>query len=378
MSVEGVRASLGVILRRVVSWIVALQGILLGVLIIAVLAGTFVGLSVPVAVVATVAAGFIPILASLVALRNPRRAARINLWVAPIGLVLLLLLSWEFGGVLQAVVVFSGALVIPGLFWFFTSRRNWPLPLPSPLLPGRPNLAAIAGSGLLCFLAIVAVVLSFSLPWWPPVGDCGGRPLLNEHGGSNNMDFTATIVFVGPRSFHGLSLWSIAHVEQRFFTLPSSAANLVVLRGFFTPNDKFKRYFVEGRRSQGALTRFLPVIEPVPCGRTINLDDAAVALRVLHDGPPTTGIRMIGRVLIGHSYERESQSRKPAPGVEVQIRGPAGTTVLVTDSDGIYDITGLPPGQYSVELPTKYKYAVDTFDLKAGAVQDDTLWIGAD
>lgn len=53
----------------------------------------------------------------------------------------------------------------------------------------------------MCVLLVVAFFWSLGLPWWAPIGDCGGRPLLDERGIPYNIDFTARIVFVGPRTF---------------------------------------------------------------------------------------------------------------------------------------------------------------------------------
>jgi hypothetical protein len=181
-------------------------------------------------------------------------------------------------------------------------------------------------------------------------------------------------VFVGPRSFHGWSLWSIAHVEQRFADLSSGPANRIILRGHFRPTDKSEPYFVEGVRSSGVLTRLLPIIEPVDCGRTAHLDDAGVALRVLHDGPPSSGGRLIGRVFAS----LKSEPRNPVPGVSVLAKGPAGSVVSVTDAQGIYDFVGLPAGHYTVEpltTMTKGRNLGAGLDLKSGEVQDFSLYL---
>ena len=156
-------------------------------------------------------------------------------------------------------------------------------------------------------------------------------------------------MFVGLGSLHGWSLWSIARVEHRFADLTSGPANLIILRGFFHVEDKSERYFVEGVRSTGVFTRFLPVFEPTDCGRTARLDDAGVALRVLREGLPSSGGRLIGRVYASiHSAPRNA-----VPGVSVLATGPAGSVVSVTDAQGIYDFIGLPPGHYTVEPLTK-------------------------
>jgi hypothetical protein len=363
----------GVVLRTVAGWLIIVQATLLGMLAIAVLGSTgstWEGGPVLLLTFATIAVGIAPILSSFVALRNPRKAAYIALWVAPIALLLIFRFPWGFHA---AVLVFAGALVIPGLFWLVTSRLNWPLPLRSPMFPGNPHLDTILSLGMICVLVVIAVLSSLLLPWWSPIGDCGGRPLLTEQGAPRNIDFTARIVFVGPGSLHGWSLWSIARVEHRFADLTSGLANLIILRGFFHPKDKSERYFVEGVRSRGGLTRFLPVFEPTDCGRTARLEDAGVALRVLRDGPPSSGGRLIGVVYASiHSAPRNA-----VPGVSVLATGPAGSVVSVTDAQGIFDFIDLPPGQYTVEPLTRSngRNLSVGLDLKSGDVKDYSIYL---
>ncbi|MGA2213807.1 MAG: carboxypeptidase-like regulatory domain-containing protein, partial [Bryobacteraceae bacterium] len=192
----------------------------------------------------------------------------------------------------------------------------------------------------------------FALPWWPPIGDCLGRPLLDKRGAAQGLDFTARIIFVGPRTFQGKSLWSIARVEQRFSGSGAKVPDVVVLRGLFEPRDDSRLYFVEGRPSGTVFARFLPVIQPTPCGHTAPIDFAAVALRILHDGPPKTGARLVGRVYRYKVAGADLDSRIPVPGVGISIVGPTGSFVSLTDAEGIYDATGLPPGRYTLSEAT--------------------------
>jgi len=367
-------------LRRFVSWIVALQAMLLSVLVIAVVGGTDVGVRVPTAVFAVVVAGCAPLLASLIALRNPRRAAQINLCVAPITPLLVLSFSssfgflfdpWRsrFGGLAVPLAVFSGAIVIPGLFWLLTSRRGWPPPLPISRFFRGSLFNALVVSVLSCILVAVAVLSSLFLPWWPRIGDCHGGPLLTEERRPVSIDFTARIVFVGPATFRGRSLWSVARVEQTFVRLPWRTSSLIILRGYFLPTDRDERYFVEGRRSEGAIDRFLPIIEPEQCGHTARLEDATIAMRIMHDGLPRSGVRLIGRVY------RDWRSRRAAPGVVVRITGPAGSDVSTTDAEGIYDVSGLPPGHYTVELAAPNPHRANRYDLRDRDIREDAFYL---
>lgn len=259
------------------------MGILLGMLIVTV-AGGFVWPPTPVAIGIGMVAGLTAILAAFVATCNQRLAARMDLWAAPIALICVGAFSWEFGSMAWSAAIFLGAIVIPGLFWRFAARRGWAALLPKALWSRHRWLIALMGIGLSAVLALGASVWFLALPWFHPIGDCGGRPLLDEHGVPQGIDFTARIIFVGPRSYWGWgrSLWSLASVEERF---SGSLANVIILRGLFQPRDRSSRYFVEGQRNGGVLARFLPIIEPSPCGRTAlrDSDVAAAALRTLRD-----------------------------------------------------------------------------------------------
>ncbi len=357
-------------LQRLVGWFVVLQGILFAVLIIAVLGGADSGLRAPAAILWLIVGGFLPIVTSLVATRAPRIAARIDLWIVPITPLLALTWRHQYGGVLIGCIAFSGAIVVPACFWLLTSRRAWPPLLQISPARNRPGPAFAVGSGLFCFFVALGILSSLFLPWWPPLGDCSGRSLLTKQGVPAGVDFTAKIVFVAPRSFNGWSLWSVAHVEQRFAGLPSWWPNLIILQGYFRPSDKLSHYFVEGRRSEAAITRFLPVIKPVECGHTARLEEATIAVRVLRDGPPSSGVRIIGGV-----YKRMGERRIPVTGIKVVITGPHGSIASTTDEQGIYDVIASMPGQYKVQIVGNDRAGVYAPELREHEVYDDTFYV---
>lgn len=358
-----------VLLRRALSWLIVIQASVLGMLIIGIPGSQE---HPPLMTVVILAVGIAAILGSFLATRNPKTAWRIVLWVFPVTPLLVgRFFPW---GVMFGTVVVTGATLIPGLYWFFTSRRNWPLPLERPVFPDRPILASFFTMGLCAALIITAVLVSFSLPWWPPVGDCGSGPLLNELGAPRSTDFTARVLLVGPRTFGGFSLWAIARVEQRFSRGPWSILNLVVLRNFFYPSDKFEWLFIEGHRSRG-IARFLPVIERDECGHSQPLKNAAVPLRILHDGAPAVGVRIIGRVYNVTGYTSRWERRTPYSGLTLAIAGPAVKTVVVTDDEGIFDVSGLPVGQYSVEIKGPNQGPVYELDLRKVPVSDVTFFV---
>ncbi len=135
-----------------------------------------------------------------------------------------------------------------------------------------------------------------------------------------------------------------AIVQEQFWGLPFWDHKIVLVA---LPLQAEEPVFIDGTRMHGLLTQFLPVVEVIPCNRSRLLKDAKVDLRVLRDGPPRKGVRIIGRVL---HYDG-----KDAPSTRVAISGPGGTTEVMTDQDGIYDLSGMPPGQYAITANAKPK-----------------------
>ena len=181
--------------------------------------------------------------------------------------------------------------------------------------------------------------------------------------------FTARTLFVGSkygfRSGHNLGKWAVAYVGHRYWGLPWWSSGLVVLSpGIF---EQGIDYFVDGHRAY----RFLPIVYIGPCNRTRPLSEAVVDLKVLSEGPPKSGVRIINR-----AYRQATNGpAEPASGLTVQIKGPSGTTVTKTDANGIYDVSGLPPGRYTIQIENpnrrdKYEAydAERSANLKAGDV----------
>jgi hypothetical protein len=334
--------------QSIPGWVVLLLSMASAVWIIAVLGGTYLGVVAPFAYFSILFAGVIPLSASLMAARNYGVAARLYLCCAALAPVFIIFLSPEFGGLLPATVVFSFVSVFPYLFCRIADRRTWPVLLGDPIWLRRRWFLAASGAGLFCVLFAGALVLTMFLPWWPAIGDCGQRPLfgrteLGRTGEPLSTDFIAKISMVGPRTYAGKSLWAIAHIEKRYSGPSRWFPDTFILRERLGPGDLLGDYFVEGQQSQSALGRFLPTIEAVSCGRTGPRQYAVVAERILQDGPPRSGARLIGRV------HRAGTSAGVA-GAEVAVEGSGRSIRLRTDADGVYDVVGLAPGAYVTKL----------------------------
>ena len=355
------------ILRRSLCWLAVILEVLLGLLTLVLLSASEVYSHVPFEVIAALVLGLAPIVTACLATRNPRRASRVSLCLTPFAVLFHNRL--QVHSPLQLIVALATTL-LPGVFWTIAARRNWPLPLSSELCPRRPLLTMAAVAGLMCVLLVTSIAVSLMLPWWSPIGDCSGGPLLDENGKPRFVDFTAKIVFVGPKSLYGYALFSIAHVDERFSDSIWVVPNLLILRDFFHSTDRGEFFFVEGKRSSGPFTRFLPVVERVECGHSSHVSAATVVLRTLGEGPPQTGVRIIGDV-----YTSFFKNPKALPGVEVLIKGPAGNTVAVTDNLGVYDVAGLPFGPYTVELSTQSSHPVCALNLEKRAVDGCRLFL---
>jgi hypothetical protein len=357
------------VLRRALCWLVVILEVFLGLLILVLLSTAQVYARVPLEIALTLVLGFAPILTACLATRNPRTASRVALWLTPFAPVFLYRLPLYSFHLPLPLIVAMATTLLPGLFWLVAARRNWPLPLSKELFPGRPLLNLAVVISLAFILLATSVAVSLMLPWWPPVGDCGGRPLLDEDGKPRAVDFTARILFVGPKTFHTYSLFSLARVEERFSDSIWAVPKLVILRDFFRSTDRGEDFFVEGTRSLGPFTRFLPVVERVECGHSSRTGRALVQLRILRDGPPRSGVRIIGAVF------RSREDVKPSSGTTILIKGPAGNTVAVTDDNGVYDVAGLPFGQYTVELSTKDWHPACALNLETRPVDGCSLFL---
>jgi hypothetical protein len=205
---------------------------------------------------------------------------------------------------------------------------------------------------LVAVLLMVAVGSLSLVPWFRPIGDCSGRSILDEHGVPRGVDFTAKIVFVGPRPLYGIlrgrsSLWSFAHTQERFGQRSFEVPPFVILRGGFEAADQSREYFVESTGGSGTvLGHLFPVVEPYNCGHTAPLEEAGAWIRVLREGAPKRGARLIGRVYVGVPYDH--RGKKPAPGTHVNLDATSGTITSVADGDGIYDFTTVPSGTYTL------------------------------
>jgi hypothetical protein len=342
-------ASLFPIIRKLFDWLVAIFGFAVGVFVIGLLASNEKPSGEWVAFLTIVILGVVPLIASIVALRNRKRAAYFFLIVGLLAAICVVPAWWmvrarEGEGRISSLLLFLVLTAIvfagPGTFWLQTERKNWP-----PIIEHTLTLRLQVLSGLSIFLLLLFGVVAtglYGIAKMPGFGDCGEPRPFAAPKSAEQAAFTARIVYVHPVSSYGG--WSIARVEQRYWGLPWWNHRFVVLPYRFKPGDN---YLVDGYVRPSLLGHLINLMH-VHCSRTAPVNDAQVDLRLLRDGPPKTGVRIIGRVV---QWRRGDNRLHIAPHVNVTIIGDRGATVTtMTDELGIYDATDLPPGHYEVRL----------------------------
>jgi hypothetical protein len=374
---------------RIIGWLVAIQAIFVGLFAATLLSGSWVEPGYPtfIRIAVIVLGSLLPIVLSLIALHDPRTAARFGL---PLAVLTFLpqfvtiggsyrVLLGKVGGVGVPLALSLLILAIPVIFWRISARLGWPIPLQRSLwsiVAGNPFSSSVALAAVLLMVAFGSLSL---VPWLPPVGDCLGRSLLDERGVPRGVDFTAKIVFVGPRPPYGIlrgrsSLWSFARTQERFGQRSFEVPRFVILRGGFEAADQSREYFVESTGSSNTVLGHLaPVAEPSNCGHTAPLEDAGAWIRVLREGAPKSGARLIGRVYVGVPYYQ--RGKKAAPGTHVNLDATSGTITSVADADGIYDFTSVPSGTYTLHAtvtePDGRSFSdTQPLRLKEGEVRD--------
>ena len=346
-----------VLLQRMLNWFVIFVGIVIGITGL-VLLGFLADRGVdPLLELFIVPVSF-PLFSSVVAVLNRKRAAFLLLVPAPamgafvvagLGLRSWLAHDAAASDILIALIV---VLVIPiglGLFWLGTHRFGWsPVLQAGPVSPKRKMATILLGClGLILFVSLGVFTLAVQ-PYF--IGDCSGYdPPFVRPRSANHAVFIGKVIYVGNSRYRAgrkLGAWAIVRVEQRFWGLSRwNRRYLVLTQGVF---ESGQEYFISGNRRDGLLTGFL-IVEAELCRPPAPLKDAEAELCILQDGPPKNGVRIIGRVT---HYLMPDYSTEGLPGINVVIVGPGGSVITTTDRHGIYDVTGLPPGRYSIRTDT--------------------------
>ncbi len=348
-------------MKKALNWILAVSGALVGVLGLA-----FFGLQNPSYatldrwwfsfIAASALFALVPLLGSTLVALNKRGSAAVSFL-----LVVPLFARWAFlnaefdpyGSHLDAW--FAGICIVLGLYWLIVRWREWP-----PLFSRSLSPRSIVINCLVALLVVVVLDLSATFilvvrPYSLNL-DCRRSAVFSGSTFGNGAVFTAHLIHVGHQariSNSWAGTWALAKIDEMFWSWPLPRIVLLIAPegGLIGPD-----YLVDGRRPIGGVTRFLPIVEIRRCCRTQPLPDAGLELRLLRSGFPVRDVRIMGRVdrWVGKISREPFVATKYAlvQGAQVEIAGPHGVIMATTDREGIYDVAGLPPGEYQVRLPT--------------------------
>jgi len=188
--------------------------------------------------------------------------------------------------------------------------------------------------------------------------------------------FTARVIFAG-RSIEARAAvnglrptgpdgdvgdWAIGVVEESFWGLPRWTRFVLLTNNVYW---KGETYFVDGRRAGGVLTQLLPIVEgDVGCSRTRPVQYAAVDLRLLRRPSPPGATRVTGVVRGPEPFSPGLvRPRTPAfvSGARIEIAGSTWASTIATDAAGVYELDGLPPGDYTLRLTAPETQTVGFF-----------------
>lgn len=326
--------------------------------------------------------GLLSVVAALIALRKPRAAAYLLLVPAAIFITVWALnLPKKAGQMLEGPdyalsdLSFWASLlllVVPGVFWYVAAGLRWPPTLSSPVAWWKKTVV-----GALISISVFAGVIILDLRMFGYPSCHGDVPLFDQQVTPEQGVFVSGIIWSGyiypsPEwRTPGVpsKQWALAWVEKEHWGLPWWNKKLVLLiagnNSGATVFPAKETFFVDGYRQPGVLTRYLPIFG-TNCTRTRRLDTAEFELRIMREGAPRNGVRIIGR-----TYRMNSEGvREPAPGAELMIRGAVGRTTIVSDQNGVFDTGEISPGSYEVYGGRSYVPQCHWRHLKVGEVRD--------
>lgn len=307
----------------------------------------------------------LPLLASFVALRSRKRAAAFWLiasfvaigWVASAKTSSIPFeISLAEAHISRLFVNIAVLSIVNGLFWFVTDRHKWSPVVSNPItFPWKVALVLVS----LLAVSIESVLMDL---YAHDVGECHFAPQpFYKQQSPEQASFTARVVWTGmlwpekraaqQSPWSPKKYWALAIVQKHFWGLPwwdhKVAILTAVTNDVTEPFQHGESYLIDGRRSLGSITRFLP-IRATFCTRSKKLRDAQLDLRILRDGGERDRVR-----IVGHTVRRTSKNTwEDVSGITVVAQGSSAKGVAVSDENGIYDIGGLPPGEYNVGLQT--------------------------
>jgi hypothetical protein len=99
-------------------------------------------------------------------------------------------------------------------------------------------------------------------------------------------------------------------------------------------------------------------------------------MRVLREGPPARGVRIIGYVRKPEPFAgmfTPPKAHTPFTGAKISLTGSSGTTIVTTDQDGIYEVDGLPLDNYTLRLALPDTQFAEDQEVKKNALIRNSL-----
>lgn len=206
------------------------------------------------------------------------------------------------GSFLPELAGWSLLFVAFGSFWLGTHKLGWP-----PLVSPRPRslmrrFAAFGATVLLVVFMEIAGTLALTIAGSSLFGECGDRHPFVRPVSPEQIVMTARLIWIGRLGREGIG------------GKPGLVGIGIVERQYWGPRMqhivlltdnvfwKGETYFVEGGRETGLLARFLSIVSTGVCSRTRPLADAEIDLREVNKGSLATN----GAQIIGYA-------RKPEP-----------------------------------------------------------------
>jgi hypothetical protein len=305
---------------------------------------------------------YAPFIAPLFAIRKKKRALFFFLIPAIIAVAVFANSRWT-SVLVPGLVGWSALFLLFGAFWLRTNKLGWPtLFTAGPRSPRRKAAAILIEclvAGILFLGGIFVLTALQSTSKWSL--NCRGPGLFTKPAGPEHAVFTARLVFVSHQirvSGKWAGEWAIGLVQEQFWGLLPWSPRLVLLtNSVFWEGEPF---FISGRRARGLLTRYLPIVDTMPClGVAQPVSREEVHLRVLRKPLHEDESRIIGEVQTPkrpssrssvYEWIIQSATQTPVAGARIKVAGSSGDTIVTTDAKGIYEISGLPPDGYTLSL----------------------------
>ncbi len=242
------------------------------------------------------------------------------------------------------LVLFS--IVAPGMFWLVTWFIGWPqlIAIGTSI---RKKATVVATAFFFCY-GTIFVLSARSWLTYSPYGDvsCAACRVANRPKNQDHVMFTAHPIYegTGRRDKYPYD-WAILSVDHQYWGLPWWNKRLVLAHGKFIHGEK---YLVEGIRTSGLLTWFIPIIHRDFCVNTIPtpLKDAQQELYDLDNPPPANTVRIRGDVR-QRVYEPYSATNI-GQGWPITIDGPVGPSTSNSDANGHFVLDSIPFGTYKI------------------------------